>query len=123
MDRDTCVGGRWHVGGRSRASVSALTAARVAQSLRCSMRIHQESVQVCAYRLIIAAQRESVWGGVVCAQASKGAHLTNASLSSGDGSGPPKPPLTRHRLSSSEWGACGQARGGGGAERVSPIDP
>ena len=30
--------------------------ARAAQSLRCSMRIHQESVQVCAYRLLITAR-------------------------------------------------------------------
>ena len=29
---------------------------RAAQSLRCSMRTHQESVQVCAYRLLITAR-------------------------------------------------------------------
>ena len=89
---------------------------RAAQSLRCSMRIHQESVQVCAYRLLITARgcvracgcvcvRVGVWecGCVgVWGRGNKEAHLTNASLSSVGGLGPPKPPLTRHLVSSSE---------------------
>ena len=53
-------------------------------------------------------------------------------MPSGSGSGPPKPPLTRHRVSSSERagrcdaGKCeGECEAGGqaGVERVSPIDP
>eukprot|EP00964_Phaeocystis_antarctica_P032354 scaffold18317_cov59-Phaeocystis_antarctica.AAC.1 len=53
-------------------------------------------------------------------------------MPSGSGSGPPKPPLTRHRVSSSERaGRCGagkckgkrEAGGRAGVERVSPIDP
>ena len=40
---------------------------------------------------------------MVWCRRNKGAHLTNASLSSVGGLGPPKPPLTRHLVSSSEW--------------------
>ena len=79
---------------------------RAAQSLRCSMRIHQESVQVCAYRLLITARGCVCAGvrcvGVWCRRNNREAHLTNASLSSVGGLGPPKPPLTRHLVSSSE---------------------
>ena len=125
---------------------------RAAQSLRCSMRIHQESVQVCAYRLLITARgcvracgcvcvrvgcgNVGVWvcGGVgVWGRGNKEAHLTNASLSSVGGLGPPKPPLTRHLVSSSERARqCDAARTRANArqagrqarvERVSPIDP
>ena len=39
---------------------------------------------------------------MVWCRRNKGAHLTNASLSSVGGLGPPKPPLTRHLVSSSE---------------------
>ena len=91
---------------------------RAAQSLRCSMRTHQESVQVCAYRLLITARGVRVCrgcgGSMVWCRRNKGAHLTNASLSSVGGLGPPKPPLTRHLVSSSEraeGGATRHARG------------
>ena len=94
--------------------------ARAAQSLRCSMRIHQESVQVCAYRLLITARgvRVCVRGcGAVCGcgvqaqQRGSSDKCLIVIMPSGSGSGPPKPPLTRHRVSSSERaGQCDAAR-------------
>ena len=51
--------------------------------------------------------------GVWCRRDNGEAHLTNASLSSVGGLGPPKPPLTRHLVSSSERAVpCDKAQGG-----------
>ena len=86
------------------------------------MRIHQESVQVCAYRLLITARGCVCAGvrcvGVWCRRDNGEAHLTNASLSSVGGLGPPKPPLTRHLVSSSERARrCDAARTRANARR------
>jgi len=103
-------------------AVRSRRVARAAQSLRCSMRIHQESVQVCAYRLLITARGVCVYVrrcGAVCGCVVRSQHRGSSDkcliviMPSGSGSGPPKPPLTRHRVSSSERaGRCdaGNAR-------------
>ena len=123
-------------------AVRSRRVARAAQSLRCSMRIHQESVQVCAYRLLITARGVCVYVrrcGAVCGCVVQSQHRGSSDkcliviMPSGSGSGPPKPPLTRHRVSSSERaGRCdaGNARANArragrqvSVERVSPIDP
>ena len=115
-----CGGGGERVGGRSKARHSAVTAAGFARlsplDVQCVFIKNQ-------YRSVLigsSSPREGacvragvcvcgwgvgMWecGGVgVWGRGNKEAHLTNASLSSVGGLGPPKPPLTRHLVSSSE---------------------